>query len=55
MRRTIGFMIRISMYVSARLGSPWWEIRRDWQDIVDHQIDRVFDPVDQELKEEEHV
>jgi hypothetical protein len=53
MRRTIGLMIRISMFVSARLGSYWWEIQRDWHDIVDYQIDRVFESVEDESKESE--
>jgi len=53
MRRTIGFLIRISMYVSSRLGSHWWEIKRDWHDIVDHQMKCVFEPVKNEPKESE--
>ena len=51
MRRTIGYMIRMSMYVSARLGSHWWEIERDWHDIVDYQMGRVFKPVEDESEE----
>ena len=53
MRRTIGLMIRISMFVSARLGSHWWEIQGDWDDIVDYQIDRVFEPVDDTVSAED--
>lgn len=46
MRRTIGLLIRMSMYVSARLGSNWWEIQRDWHDIVDFQVSCVFEPIE---------
>ena len=52
MRRTIGYMMRFSMYVSARLGSDWWVIERDWHDIVDHNMKCVFED-DNEIESKE--
>lgn len=49
MRRTIGYMMRFSMYISSKLGSEWWEIERDWNDIVDFNMKCVFEDAEEGL------
>ena len=43
MKSLIAFLIRVSIWVSSMRGEHWYLLKRDWHDVIDAQIDNVFE------------